>query len=56
MSSYTIPSVVEKIEADSRRDRWFTAQEALEYGFVDQILTDVTDVTPVRVAGSFGLR
>jgi ATP-dependent Clp protease protease subunit len=46
---------VEKIEADSRRDRWFTAQEALEYGFVDQILTDVTDVTPVRVAGSFGL-
>ena len=47
---------VEKIEADSRRDRWFTAQEALEYGFVDQILTDVTDVTPVRVAGSFGLR
>ena len=30
---------VEKIEADSDRDRWFTAQEALEYGFVDHIIT-----------------
>jgi ATP-dependent Clp protease protease subunit len=46
---------VDKVEADSRRDRWFTAQEALDYGFVDQILTDVADVTPVRTA-AFGLR
>jgi ATP-dependent Clp protease protease subunit len=23
--------------ADGDRDRWFTAQEALEYGFVDHI-------------------
>jgi ATP-dependent Clp protease protease subunit len=30
---------VEQIERDSDRDRWFTAQEALEYGFVDQVLT-----------------
>jgi ATP-dependent Clp protease protease subunit len=29
---------VEKIEADSDRDRWFTAQEAKEYGFVDQVI------------------
>ena len=28
---------VEKITADSDRDRWFTAEEAKEYGFVDQI-------------------
>ncbi|RCW45091.1 ATP-dependent Clp protease protease subunit [Halopolyspora algeriensis] len=28
---------VEKIIADSDRDRWFTADEALEYGFVDHI-------------------
>ena len=35
---------VEKIEADSRRDRWFTAQEALEYGFVDHIRGSATDV------------
>ncbi|MCI7304830.1 MULTISPECIES: ATP-dependent Clp protease proteolytic subunit [Trueperella] len=29
---------VEQILADSDRDRWFTAQEALEYGFVDHII------------------
>src|SRR6266508_4258432 len=46
---------VEKVEADARRDRWFTAEEAKEYGFVDQILTDVSDVTTARVARSFGL-
>ena len=28
---------VEKITADSDRDRWFTADEAKAYGFVDQI-------------------
>jgi ATP-dependent Clp protease protease subunit len=29
---------VEQIEADSDRDRWFTAQEALAYGFIDQVI------------------
>jgi len=29
---------VERIEADSDRDRWFTAQEALEYGFIDAVI------------------
>ncbi|WP_131103903.1 ClpP family protease [Ornithinimicrobium sufpigmenti] len=28
---------VEQIEADSDRDRWFTAAEAKEYGFVDHV-------------------
>jgi ATP-dependent Clp protease protease subunit len=28
---------VEQIMLDGDRDRWFTAQEALEYGFIDQI-------------------
>jgi ATP-dependent Clp protease protease subunit len=28
---------VDRIVADSDRDRWFTAREALEYGFVDHI-------------------
>jgi len=28
---------LEQIEADSDRDRWFTAQQALEYGFIDQV-------------------
>jgi len=28
---------VEQIEADSDRDRWFTAAEALDYGFIDHV-------------------
>jgi ATP-dependent Clp protease, protease subunit len=29
---------VEQVERDSDRDRWFTAGQALDYGFVDQVL------------------
>ncbi len=29
---------VERIEADSDRDRWFTADEARDYGFIDQVI------------------
>jgi ATP-dependent Clp protease protease subunit len=29
---------LERIETDSDRDRWFTAQEALEYGFIDAVI------------------
>jgi ATP-dependent Clp protease protease subunit len=29
----------EKIVADSDRDKWMTAQEAKEYGIVDEVLT-----------------
>ncbi len=35
---------VEQIEADSDRDRWFTAPEALEYGFIDKVVTSARDV------------
>ena len=34
---------VEQIEKDSDRDRWFSAQEALEYGFVDHVFERSTD-------------
>ena len=34
---------VEKIEADSDRDRWFTANEAKEYGFVDHVFERSAD-------------
>jgi ATP-dependent Clp protease protease subunit len=30
---------VEQINSDGDRDRWFTAQEALEYGFVDHVVS-----------------
>ena len=29
---------IERIEADSDRDRWFTADEALDYGFIDKVI------------------
>ena len=29
---------VEQVEADGDRDHWFTAQDALEYGFVDRVI------------------
>ena len=30
---------IEQIEIDSDRDRWFTAEEAMAYGFVDHVYT-----------------
>lgn len=36
---------LEQITEDSDRDRWFTATEALEYGFIDKIVTGAGDVT-----------
>ena len=36
---------VEKISADSDRDRWFTAAEAKEYGFVDHVFERSQDAT-----------
>jgi len=40
---------VEQIEADSDRDRWFSADEAKEYGFIDHVVQRAADV-----AGSGG--
>jgi ATP-dependent Clp protease, protease subunit len=40
---------IERITADSDRDRWFTAQEALEYGFVDHVVE-----TAAMVSGGGG--
>jgi ATP-dependent Clp protease, protease subunit len=37
---------VERIETDSDRDTWFTAQEAKEYGFVDGVIEKAAQVTP----------
>lgn len=35
---------VEQLEADGDRDHWFTAQEALEYGFVDQVIDSPQEI------------
>ncbi|MGK5637262.1 ATP-dependent Clp protease proteolytic subunit [Streptomyces sp. URMC 126] len=39
---------VERIEADSDRDHYFTAQEALEYGFVDHVIASADELAGAR--------
>jgi len=43
--AYHTGQPVERIEADSDRDRWFTAEEAKAYGFIDQVIATAADVT-----------
>ena len=38
----------EQITLDSDRDRWFTAQEAKDYGFVDHVFQTSTDTHDVK--------
>jgi ATP-dependent Clp protease protease subunit len=33
---------VEQVEADADRDRWFTAEQAMEYGFIDHVIMGVS--------------
>src|SRR4051794_38603623 len=46
---------VETVERDSRRDRWFNAEEAREYGLIDHILDRVDDVRPSIARRSVGI-
>jgi ATP-dependent Clp protease protease subunit len=48
--AYHTGQTMEQIEADSDRDRWFTAQEALEYGFIDRVITRAPRVPSVAGA------
>jgi ATP-dependent Clp protease protease subunit len=34
---------LEQVVADADRDRWFTAEQALEYGLVDQVITSARE-------------
>ena len=43
------------VELDSRRDRWFTAEEARDYGLIDHILERVDDVRPGQTREPMGL-
>ncbi|MFP3714973.1 ClpP family protease [Puerhibacterium sp. TATVAM-FAB25] len=46
---------VEQVTADADRDRWFTAQEAVEYGLADRIVETVEDVRPTAAGRKAGL-
>jgi ATP-dependent Clp protease protease subunit len=45
--AYHTGQTVEQIETDSDRDRWFTADEAKDYGFVDEVVRDAAQVPSV---------
>ncbi|GAA1109621.1 ATP-dependent Clp protease proteolytic subunit [Nocardioides dubius] len=36
---------VEEIERDSDRDRWFTPEQALEYGLIDKVITSARETS-----------
>jgi ATP-dependent Clp protease protease subunit len=36
---------LEQVQADSDRDRWFTADEAKDYGFIDHVVHNATQVS-----------
>lgn len=46
---------LDRVEEDSRRDRWFTATEARDYGFIDRVIEHVDDVRPLRSRRPVGL-
>jgi ATP-dependent Clp protease, protease subunit len=46
---------VEEIERDADHDRWFTAEQAVEYGLVDQVVARATDVPRSAGAARTGL-
>jgi len=45
--AYHTGQPVDQIEQDSDRDRWFTADEAKDYGFVDQVVRSAAEVPSV---------
>jgi ATP-dependent Clp protease, protease subunit len=38
------------VDRDSKRDRWFSAEEAKEYGLIDHIVQRLDDIRPVATA------
>lgn len=45
---------VEEIERDSDRDRWFTPEEARDYGIIDRVVDSLADVAPFAVPRPMG--
>ncbi len=42
--SRSIASIVEQIELDFDRDRWFRAEEAKAYGIIDHVISPAAQV------------
>ncbi|MGH3643851.1 MAG: ClpP family protease [Mycobacterium sp.] len=39
---------IERIFTDSLHDRWFTAEQAREYGFIDRVVEEFAQVVPIH--------
>ena len=48
-TAYHTGRPIEQIEEDADRDRWFTAEEAKEYGFVDKVIRSAVEVPTAGV-------
>ena len=48
-TAYHTGQPIEQIERDADRDRWFTAEEAKEYGFVDKVIRSAVEVPTAGV-------
>jgi ATP-dependent Clp protease protease subunit len=46
---------VQEIERDADRDRWFTADQAVAYGLIDQVIQRATEVPPAVGSSRSGL-
>lgn len=46
---------LDQVVTDVGRDRWFDAEEARSYGFVDDVVSSLDQVLPVRVGRRVGL-
>ncbi|UOE42918.1 ClpP family protease [Agromyces larvae] len=46
---------LERITEDSQRDRWWNAQAAVEYGFIDRVVSDAAEIYPAPPARMVGI-
>lgn len=46
---------LDQVVVDVGRDRWFDAEEARAYGFVDHVVTSFDDILPARATRRIGL-
>jgi len=46
---------LEEVIDDVGRDRWFDADQALEYGFVDHVVTHIDQILPARAIREIGV-
>lgn len=46
---------VERIFEDSLRDRWYTAEQAVDYGFIDEVIGDLERIKPRKAPVGLGV-